>query len=521
MDKLVKEVINQLNAAWRFRWYGVAIAWVICVGGWLAVSLQADKYEATARVYVDTTSDLQAILGNQIVESDVSDQLSFVREAILGQEELEQVALEMGLTDGIETEQDMARFLAGLRQSISVFRQPLEGETPFNRSSAATYVIQYMHPSAETARLVVERMLDTFMRNSLGDKTSNSETARSFLQEQIAVYEQRLAGAEDKLARFNRENYDRLPSLQGGYFQSLQEEAQALSAARQSLRVAQSQLNQINQQLRGEIPRISATGEIDPNSLESRLARAESELSDLELRFTDKHPQVIGMRQLVSRLQDEQDQQQAEIVAGLRVANSNNPVYQAVLIARNEAEQQIAMIQADISDREAQVTNLRSYIDEMPQVEAELAQLNRDYTVIKEHYQSLLNSLEREKLTREAFQTEQIDFRVIDPPSTGGAPVAPRRAVLLLLVLAAGLGAGAGAVYLSGQLFPRFTSTSSLESRFSLPSLGSVSVIRSEQFLRTQKLSRLNVLLAVVFLIVTFAGVFVFEIHGPGLRGYL
>ena len=56
-----------------------------------------DVYEANARVFVDTTSQLRQILSDQIIEPDVAAQLNYVREALLGQTQLERVANATGL----------------------------------------------------------------------------------------------------------------------------------------------------------------------------------------------------------------------------------------------------------------------------------------------------------------------------------------------------------------------------------------------------------------------------------------
>jgi uncharacterized protein involved in exopolysaccharide biosynthesis len=114
-----------------------------------------------------------------------------------------------------------------------------------------------------------------------------------------------------------------------------------------------------------------------------------------------------------------QQQRQLEAAGSVQSVVSNNPVYQALQIAKNEAEEELAIIQADVDDRIRRVEGLRALIDEMPEVEAELARLNRDYEVINDHYQSLLNSLERERLSANVFENEKIDFRIIEPPHAG------------------------------------------------------------------------------------------------------
>ena len=521
MKDLLQQLLPQIKAAWRYRWLGVAAAWLICTVGWIGVSLQGDIYEASARFYVDTSSELRNVLSDQIIESNVESQLSFVREAMLGKSQLEAVAYDTGLTDGIQSEAQLAALLGELRAEINIaeFASTVDAG---NRTSGLTYRITYQHPNRDKAREVVSTLLDNFFEYSLGNSLSGSLDSEEFLQRQIKEYERRLTDAEDRLARFNQKNYDRLPSMQGGYFNRLQSETQALDETRQELRLAQSRLDQIILQLRGESPTVTGIREIDPNSIEGRIGEAERRLDELLLRYTEQHPEVVAAREIVSQLKERQQTQLDEIAqSGGRNIGSNNPVYQALQIAQNEAEEEIAIIRADIEDRESRVAQLRGLIDEMPAVEAELARLNRDYEVVHDHYQSLLNSLERDRLSREVFQSEKIDFRVIDPPAAGTTPVAPKRALMLMAVYLAGCGAAVVVAYLLSQLWPTFVSLDSLRAATNLPIIGTVERVwsgnqRSSQF-------RSVVLVAMSFLSLTavFAGVVFFEVMGPGLRSYL
>lgn len=511
-------IIDQIKSCWRFRWLAVGVAWAVCIVGWLGISMQRDTYEATARVYVDTTSELRNVLGSQIIQPNVQDQLSFVREAILGSKRLEAVAVATGLDEGVTTEEQMLLLIASLRRNIQIFNQDPPGTMPGNRPTGTTYVITFAHEDPAVAKKVVGTLLDQFVEFSLGDKADSSERAGQFLRQQIRLYEQRLTSAEEELAKFNRRNYDRLPSMQGGYFQRLQDEIRELNGARQRLTLARSRLDQIEEQLRGESPR-TRDGEPDPSSIEARIFNAESRLDELLLSYTENHPDVVATQAILEQMRQQQRQMAAS--GGRATQASNNPVYQALQIAKNEAEEELAIIQADVSDRVSRVEELRARIDEMPQVEAELARLNRDYEVINDHYQSLLNSLERERLSANVFESEKIDFRVIEPPRAGSTPVAPKRGLLLFMVFVIGCGAAVGTAYLLSQFVPIVGSVEGLIALSSVPVIGAISRVRTQDDGRRWLLTVAYVALAFVGLGLTFVGVFAFEVMGPGLRSFL
>ena len=71
MHELADQLLFHLKATWRYRWYAVVVAWIIALGGWTAVYLMPDRYEAQARVYVDTQSMLRPLLSGLAVQPNV------------------------------------------------------------------------------------------------------------------------------------------------------------------------------------------------------------------------------------------------------------------------------------------------------------------------------------------------------------------------------------------------------------------------------------------------------------------
>jgi polysaccharide chain length determinant protein (PEP-CTERM system associated) len=512
MQEVYQEILNQIRSAWRFRWHALAAAWAVSLGGWYWAITQNDIYEASARVYVDTTSELRNILGQQIVEPNVQAQLNYVREAMLGRVQLERVARSTDLHLNAGTDEQMQRLVDGLRASIRI--ETGVGGAPRNQN---IYSISYQHQDRAKAVEVVNTLLNTFVEDTLGGRRTSTETARQFLREQIREYEQRLAQAEARLADFQRRNFDRLPGMQGGYFQRMQAEISALEESQKQLQLASSRRDQIDQQMRGESPRLAGNA-ADPNSVEGRIREHQTRLEELLLRYTERHPDVQALRENIAALEERRTMHlEGE---GGRI-DSDNPVYQALTIAKHEAEAEIATLRADVADRERRVERLRGLIDEMPNVEAELARLNRDYDVIYRQYQNLLSSLERERLSREASETEQVEFRVIDPPVASNRPVAPNRAMLVLMVLFAGAGAGGGLAFLLSQLRPVFHGSGALQAYTGLPVLGTVSRQWSPEDSRRRLLSVTTFVIGCLALGALFAGVYVIEVLGPGFRGLM
>ena len=62
MHELYLQVLTYIRGSWRYRWYMMLVAWLVCVVGWGYIQQMPDQYEASARVHVDTQSILQPLL---------------------------------------------------------------------------------------------------------------------------------------------------------------------------------------------------------------------------------------------------------------------------------------------------------------------------------------------------------------------------------------------------------------------------------------------------------------------------
>ena len=99
-----------------------------------------------------------------------------------------------------------------------------------------------------------------------------------------------------------------------------------------------------------------------------------------------------------------------------------------------------------------------------PELAAEAQRINRDYDVLREQYDKLLQDREELRLRGEVkTEREAVKFEVVDPPTTPRSPVAPNRPLLLLGVLIVGIGGGALALSRSAACARSISTTAGLE----------------------------------------------------------
>src|SRR5690606_19584299 len=383
--------------------------------------------------------------------------------------------------------------------------------------------------SREKSLAVVDTLLNTFVEETLGSKRTGQESAQRFIDEQIADYERRLTEAEQRLADFKRRNVGAMPGSDGDYFARLQAEMGSVDQLRRNLSLAETRREEIRRQLSGETPVIfginagSGGQRQEAGDLNSRIQEMEGRLEEMLLRYTEKHPEVIALQDTLAELRQRQHEELERISRGEGASGSlssslaSNPIYRELQADLNRAEIQIAELRHDLAQRSARVDELRRLIDTVPEVEAELARLNRDYDITRARYLELVERRETAKLSDSAERQGTVKFQIIDPPAVGFEPIAPNRALMLVAVLVFAIGAGGALAYLLNMLRPVYQNTRMLASHTGLPVLGCVSRTRTEADVARARWNTLALSGAVGLLILVCAVVVLFNEAGVQL----
>jgi polysaccharide chain length determinant protein (PEP-CTERM system associated) len=318
-----------------------------------------------------------------------------------------------------------------------------------------------------------------------------------------------------------------LPGEGGGYFDRLQIELDELGVLEAELENAQSRQLALQTQIRGANPYVpndedsAASGTTNPVSeMDERILELETDLDELLLRFTEKHPDVVSTREQLARLVQRREEQ----IEMMRNASgedtamlANNPVYQQLSIALNEVDVEIAGLQSQIARERRKVAELQNKIDVIPAIEAQLTELTRDYDQVEATYDELRQLLEEEIIASRKQEAAVVNFRLIDPPYVSNRPVAPMREVILAAVLLFALGAGGALAWLLHLLKPIFHDVEDLRESTGLPVLGAVSMTWIDRHRSGRRRELLSFALVGSVLIASFMVVFVFRNPGGAL----
>ena len=471
MGALLPLLRRQLNAAWRHRWWAVLFTWAVCAAGWAFTFTIPNSYESSARLYVDADVVLTPLLRGLAIDSASAQQLDVLQRTLLSRPNLEKLISKTSLELNLAGPSDRESLVERLATDIRI--------TPQTRN---LFTISYRNQSPQLAYDVVRTMLTTFVESKTGNNRADLESAGKFLNQQINQYEQQLRDAERKRAEFRAKYVDVLPGADGGAsrLDGAQGQVRELSG---QLQDAVSKRDTLTRELSNTPPAIvTETDGVNGGGGNTRLRDAERTLQELRLRYTDANPDVISQRQLVAALRssgggDPVAAPGADARTAPRSRSASNPVYEALKTRVVDNESIITSLTRQVNDATKERDRLDAIARSAPQLQADFANVNRDYDVVRKNYDDLVARRESMRISSAAdAEGDKVRVQIIDPPQVPQNPVAPKRTLLLTGVLAGGLAAGAGLAFLLAQLDQSFHSIDDLRD-LGFPVVGGVSML--------------------------------------------
>lgn len=465
-------LIEHAITVWKRKWLVLAVAWVVCVAGWGAVMFVPQRFESNARAFVDVNGLLTPLLKGLVVDTTPADSEGYLRETLLSRPNLDQVIVLANLGGATMTDVQHEELVSALAGDIKV-------TTDGNNLVS----IAYVNRNPQVAKNVVDALLTIFAEKAANSSRAEMDKARAFLNGQIAQYEIELRTSEQRRAAFRKKyaNYftdagvERPEVLQQQAAQLVQQYSDAI-ATRNAIAAQMAQVPQLLSVTAA--PAISSTGQIVVASPETRLAQAKRNLSDLQLIYTDKHPDVIAAKHSVAELQADVDAEKKTGGTNEGKTQISNPAYEQLRLKLVDAQTILPTLKDRMEKAIADFNRAKSLSGNLPEIEAKSQDVDRDYDVIKANYDELVKRRESANLSQAADdRADRTQFRIVDPPEVPIFPAFPNRVLLFSLATLLGLAAGVAAPIALAQIQPTFGSPARLR-ELGLPVIGAITYVR-------------------------------------------
>lgn len=566
MNILLVLVRRVAKAAWRYRWAAVALSWLVCGAGWAYVYTIPNSYEASARLYVDADAVLTPLLRGLALDSPLSSQLDVLQRTLLSRPNLEKLVSNTDLDLSITGPADLEALTSGLATQVHI-----------NPQTRNLFTISYRNTNPKLAFDVVQTMLTMFIENKTGNNRSEMENAGLFLQQQIGEYERKLREAEKKRADFRAKYLELLPAAENGASR-LDQARENVHHLEGQLTDEMATRDMLARELAATPPMVvteadptAAPGSPTAIALNPRVVEAQRALDEMLITRTESHPDVVLARKHLEEIKVSVIKEAAELTAQMAAAKAAatgvgpdtsaskpapkpaskgkldtagadpaskpgakgkadaepttpaakthevpNPVYEQLKVRMFETQSTLASLQRQLADAARERDRMDEIARGAPGLQAEYINLNRDYDVLQGNYRELLSRREEMRIGQAAdASADKIKIQVIDPPQVPQNPVAPKRALLLSVVLFLGIGGGCGLAVLLVQFDQSFHTIDELRD-LGLPVAGGISLL-NVAVTRGRLASVFAFSMALVLLGALYIGLLYRLAHTPGV----
>jgi polysaccharide chain length determinant protein (PEP-CTERM system associated) len=467
MEELLRQAYGYLRGMWRFRWWGLTLTWIVGIIGCIVVYAIPDKYESSARIYVDTKSLLLSVMKETGTMPNIDQQIVILGRTLISRPNMGKLIDRADLDFTISNAAQRESLITHLIDTIEI------------RSSGRDnlYTLSYSDNKPARAQRVVYELTTLFVETGLGDKQVDMEQTKRFLDEQVRIYEQKLAEAEDRLKQYQLKHIDLIDDSEGGLVVKIAAINNQLAEARLALREAEQERDALYRQTKAS----QSGGGIWLPEYDDRIDAMKRTLDELRLHFTEEHPEVRNAQRMLADLevQREERRQEVERTGSAPDPGNTNPAIIQLRMELGKADAKVAATRARADVYQARLTNAQESGRARTEIEAQLAQLNRDYDINKKKYEELVR--QRVDLNVGESGPTAIDFKVVDPANKPEKPSAPNRLLLMPLVGLFALIGGVGFMLLISQLKPSFIDARTLGEVLGLPVLGVVSMLATAE----------------------------------------
>lgn len=442
----------------RKWWFIVPVAASIVIGLAL-VWLLPRSYQATTSIAISAARVTPNLVGS--IEIDKAERMRAVSQQLLSRPVLERTARLEKLDQEGSIDAAIGRIRRGI--SVSLPDSITPGSTqagtntgqqlsPDQKAELDTYVVTYIDDTPEDAQRILNRLAQVFVDENSKTREIRAQDTSQFLEAQLRASEARLASLESKLRDMKESYMGRLPEQTNANLAMVSALQHQLESNATTARGEQDRLTMIERQIdamqQGADETLQSMRGTPTESAASRVLTLRRALADAQLNFTDKHPEVIRLKQELSDAEKAAVAERSRPAADRMAILNANPDYRSLVKDRDATKLRVADLQRQSRAISAQIGSYQARVESAPRVEQQLVSLQREYDLERASYGDLTQK-KQAALLNEELQRKQggEQFAVLVPAGLPDEPFKPKPLRVMLMALAAGLVlGGAGAV---------------------------------------------------------------------------
>ena len=508
------EIAPYLDIAKRRKWWVIIPLFVALVAGGVHLYQTPKVYRASTLILVEAQKVPSQFVPNTVTQN-VQSRLQTISQQVHSRTNLEDIIQRFNLNRQVENkklsliEKIKIKFLTlvglmeasaeqggygkeedkpSMQQLVRSVRKKIDVNL---RARNQAFEISFEWRDPQVAAQVTNALASQYIDQNLKFREEMAMGTTRFLESEVQRLRQELQKREQKLEDFKRRNMGRLPG-------QLESNLNILSQLKDELSKTEDRAEQVRQQMRlmeqqaqmqtedmfsdfGEWDDDVGTGNMEIESLRE-------ELENLRTRYKDKHPDVQRLQRRIAQLEEEQKAEQ-EAEAEEEPVSEPEPLNEQSFagidmqqVQQDQMRTRLANYQEKIKKLQKQINEYEKRVEQTPEVELQLKNLERDYAAVNDRYQNVLRRKLDAEMGEQMEKRQQGEhFRVVDPAITPDKPFKPDKTRVMFMALALGLGLGGGLGYVREILDPAFYTPQELEDELQTKAVVSLPFVQEEK----------------------------------------
>lgn len=441
------ETTDQWMAFWHtvrhYRGWIVLGTVLLSLAGFTVVQLMPDRYKATTTILVDPQKVSEKYV-SPTVSSDPGQRLTTITQQVLSATRLQQIIDDMHLYPELHGKLSREELIELMRKDITITVK--QGSS----SGLSAFTIEYEGGQRQQVAQVANQLAASFIEWNVKSREQQTQDTTEFLDAQLKEAKQNLEQQEARLSAFKLRHLGEMPEQQPANMQALtqlQGQFQANADALNRLEVERTLLS------RGLESGNSGAEKVVPvvterAKLESERHRLRAQLQDLQNRYTSAHPEVVDTASQLQRVETRLKALPPDPPMAAEVQDNT-----AVTVRLQLLDREAKRLTEEQKNLTGQMASYRAKVDAVPVREQEMAELNRNYSVSKEHYQSLLDKTFSAGMAADLEKKQQAEhFTILDLAQVPEKPFKPKRGLLFLGAFLAALAMSLGLAYVKDMM---------------------------------------------------------------------
>src|SRR5579864_7353576 len=265
------------------------------------------KYTAQSLILVEGQKVPESMV-QPVVSEDLTARIATLQQQVLSQSRLQPVLEKLypnkspqeigGMIDAIRLSMNVEPVLTSLSAIGNAGRPPKPGQSP-----VPGFYVNYTAPSPREAQQICNELTTLFIDENLKSIDAAANGTSDVLSRGLSDAKHNLDDLDSKLAGFKKQYVGQLPGDEENNLKILMGLNSQLEANTQTLNRAQQDKSYTESLLAQQLSAWKQTqSSSNPQTLEKQLSELQTQLVDLQARYTDDHPDVIKTKADIAAL---------------------------------------------------------------------------------------------------------------------------------------------------------------------------------------------------------------------------